>query len=205
MNWIEIIGYAGTVLIAISLSMKNIVKLRWINLLGASTFALYGLITNTIPVFVLNSYISLVDIYYLVILYKKKDEFSIYPIRPGNRYMLKFIEYYKNDIVKFFPDFKTEDTEGKEIFLVLRNMLPVGLFVFEIKNDGVAEIILDYAIPSYRDLNNAKFLLKTTPNFFKEKGIDKLVTYSRVPEHISYLKKIGFIETTEGKFEKVIG
>ncbi len=194
-NWIQIIGYIGTVLIAVSLTMKNIVKLRWINLFGAATFATYGLIVGALPVFILNSYITLVDIYYLSRLYKKKsEEFSIYPILPTNRYMKKFLEFYRDDIRKYFPQFQPEMVEGKEIFFVLRNVLPVGLFIFEIRENGTAEIILDYAIPSYRDLNNAKFLMKTTPNFFKEKGINKLITYSDVDEHIKYLKKIGFKE-----------
>jgi hypothetical protein len=192
MNWTEIIGYTGTVLIAVSLTMKNIVKLRWINLFGAATFATYGLITNALPVFILNGYITLVDIYYLIVLYKKKDEFSIYPIMPGNRYMKKFLEFYRDDIAKFFPDFSYDNLEGKKIFFVLRNLFPVGLFIYEEKGDGVAEIILDYAVPSYRDLNNAKFLMKTTPKFFKENGIHKLVAYSEVEQHVAYLKKIGF-------------
>jgi hypothetical protein len=203
MNWVEIIGYTGTVLIAVSLTMKNIVKLRWINLFGAATFATYGLITGALPVFFLNSYITLVDVYYLTILYKKKDEFSIDPILPTNRYMKKFIEFYSDDIKKYFPQFKEEDVQGKKIFLVLRNLFPVGLFIYEEKSDGTAEIILDYAVPSYRDLNNAKFLMKTTPKFFKENGINKLVAYSDVDEHVNYLKKIGFKESEEpGKFIK---
>ncbi len=194
MNWIEIIGYTGTILIAISLTMKNIVKLRWINLFGASTFATYGLITGAMPVFFLNTYITLVDVYYLIVLYGKKDEFSIYPILPGNRYMKKFLEYHSKDIAKYFPNFTPKDVEGKEIFFVLRNLFPVGLFIYETREDGTAVIILDYAVPSYRDLNNAKFLMKATPKFFKEKGIKRLVTYSDVPEHIAYLKKIGFAQ-----------
>ena len=35
MEWQDIIGYTGSALIAISLMMKNIFKLRKINLIGA--------------------------------------------------------------------------------------------------------------------------------------------------------------------------
>ena len=106
--------------------------------------------------------------------------------------MKKFLEYYSDDIKRFFPNFKPSDTEGKEIFFVLRNLFPVGLFIYALRENDTAEIILDYAVPSYRDLNNAKFLMKTTPKFFKEKGIKRLVTYSDVPKHVEYLLKIGF-------------
>ena len=76
MNYIELIGYAGSALIAISLMMKNIYYLRRINLIGASTFAVYGLLTGTIPVFILNSFISIVDIYYIMETKRKKEYFT---------------------------------------------------------------------------------------------------------------------------------
>ncbi len=40
MEWQEIVGYIGSVLIALSLMMKNIVRFRKVNLCGASTFAI---------------------------------------------------------------------------------------------------------------------------------------------------------------------
>ena len=61
MEWQEIVGYTGSVLIALSLMMKNIVRLRKVNLFGASTFAIYGLLVDASPVLVLNSFIALVD------------------------------------------------------------------------------------------------------------------------------------------------
>ena len=59
-NYVEVIGYVGSVLVAVSLMMKNIYYLRRINLIGAATFATYGLLVGAIPVFVLNGFISLI-------------------------------------------------------------------------------------------------------------------------------------------------
>ena len=64
MDYLEFIGYAGSVLVAVSLMMSNIVRLRWINLFGAATFSAYGLLINAYPVFALNGFIVLVDLYY---------------------------------------------------------------------------------------------------------------------------------------------
>ncbi len=192
MNWLEILGYIGSAVVAVSLMMKNIVKLRWWNLIGASLFSLYGLLVGAYPVFVLNFFIALVDAYYLIILYKKKDEFSLITVRPHNNYLKKFTEFYREDILKFFPDFSFENLDGKKVFFILRNMLPVGVFAFEIKEEKIAEIYLDYAIPAYRDLNNAKFLYKTEPEFFRKLGCNRVISYTDVPEHREYLLKIGF-------------
>ena len=64
-QYYEIVGYIGSFLVALSLSMKNIRLLRKINLVGASTFATYGILIGAIPVFALNGLIVIIDIYYI--------------------------------------------------------------------------------------------------------------------------------------------
>lgn len=66
----EWVGYLASVLVAISLMMSNIKKLRWWNLLGAGLFVAYGLAINALPVALVNFFIVLIDIYYLVKLYR---------------------------------------------------------------------------------------------------------------------------------------
>jgi hypothetical protein len=61
----EIIGYVASVLVAISLTMRSVLKLRVINLFGAAVFTLYGLLIGAYPVAVMNLFIVLIDLYYL--------------------------------------------------------------------------------------------------------------------------------------------
>lgn len=65
LNWLELYGYLGSALIAISLMMSDIRKLRWINLVGAGSFASYGLLIGSWPVAILNGFIVLIDIVHL--------------------------------------------------------------------------------------------------------------------------------------------
>jgi len=78
---VEIIGYVGSVLIGLSLTMNNIKRLRWINLFGAGTFATYGALISAWPVLFLNGFIVLTDIWYLYRMSRKKAFFSLLPIR----------------------------------------------------------------------------------------------------------------------------
>ena len=64
-DWIEIIGYAGSLLVAVSLMMSSLVRLRWINLGGALAFAVYGWLVGAYPVLAVNGFIVLVNVYYL--------------------------------------------------------------------------------------------------------------------------------------------
>lgn len=193
MDILAIIGYCGTALIAVSLTMKNILKLRWINLFGASTFATYGLLVEAYPVFMLNSFITLVDIYYLVDMYRTKESFSLVPVLNNNHlYLNKFIYFYKDDILKYFPKFDKDNLTNPEYYFILRNLVPAGLFVYQKKSETEAEVVLDYAIPAYQDFKNAGYVYNAESTFLKEKGIQKLSTSSEVQKHISYLRKIGY-------------
>jgi hypothetical protein len=207
MNYVEIIGYAGSFLVAVSLMMKNIYYLRRINLLGASTFAIYGLLVDALPVFILNSFISIVDIYYIWEAKRAKEYFTLLPIEQNNGPLLiKFLDFYDSDIKKFFPDFNKNKIEEDKSFFILRNLIPVGLFAYRELTEDEILIELDYAIPDYRDLKNARFVYFAQANHFKKKGYRKLRAESSVSAHSKYLKKIGFREEAEGsgKFSKAI-
>jgi len=200
MEWQEIVGYAGSVLIALSLMMKNIVRLRKVNLFGASTFAIYGLLVDAYPVLVLNSFIALVDIYYLVDIYRKKDAFSLMPVLdPNHPYLNKFLDFYSDDIKNFSPEFNRDEIEEANYYFILRNLVPVGIFIYKVRSLDEAEILLDYAIPDYRDLKNAKYLYYAESEFLKEKGTKILIAKSEVDKHKNYLKRVGFKEDTENK------
>ena len=64
---IEWVGYLASILIAISMLMKDMVKLRFINLVGCILFAIYGFTIGAYPVAIINVFITFINIYYLYI------------------------------------------------------------------------------------------------------------------------------------------
>ena len=97
----EIIGYTASGIIALSMTMSSIVKFRWINLVGASIFATYGILIGALPVAILNGLIVAIDIYYLLRIYGKKELFETLEVRKDNRYLLRFLEFHHDEIQKF--------------------------------------------------------------------------------------------------------
>ncbi|MEN8928769.1 MAG: uroporphyrinogen decarboxylase [Flavobacteriales bacterium] len=67
---IEYIGYLAMAFIGVSFLMKNIRTLRLLNLIGAALFIYYGILLNQPPIYLLNSFIVLVNLFYLS---KKKE------------------------------------------------------------------------------------------------------------------------------------
>lgn len=193
MPWIEIIGYCGSVLVAISLMMSNIWKLRWINFFGASIFAVYGLLTKTYPVLALNSFIALTDVFYIIQMARKKDFFTLSEVPKGSYHFLnRFLNFFEEDIRKFFPEFNWQQISDPNCVFVLRNLVPVGLFIYEPSTNGRAEIHLDYVRPEYRDLKTAHYLYREHSQSLKDNGIHTFFTHSSVKAHRSYLQKLGF-------------
>ena len=192
-NLIEAIGYTGSVLVAISLMMRSIVKLRWVNLVGAGIFSLYGLLVGAIPVFLLNGFIVLVNIYYLIQLYATRDSFEILEKDDISDALLRrYIDFYKADIATFFPDFTFSTAKDALVFLILRNMMPVGLFIGEPIGEGKLLVNVDYVIPDYRDLKTARHFFAKQYLFFNKRQIHTLIVKTRVKAHIGYLLKMGF-------------
>ncbi len=69
---IEIIGYAASIMVAISLTMKDIVKLRILNFVGCTIFSIYGLMIDALPVVATNTFIAVVNVYFLTKMYQEK-------------------------------------------------------------------------------------------------------------------------------------
>ncbi|MGD8780592.1 MAG: hypothetical protein PVH88_16700 [Ignavibacteria bacterium] len=193
MQLIEIVGYSGSVLVAVSLMMSAIVKLRIINLLGAAIFSTYGFIIGALPVGFLNAFIAIVDIYYLYEMFSAKELFKVLEFRYDSEYFKYFIDFHKKDIEKFSPYFEFLPNERWNILFVLRNSVPAGLVCAEKINDDSLYVKLDYAIPGYRDFKIGKYVYN---NVLKESSIKKIFTNSGNEEHIKYLTKMGFVEST---------
>ena len=66
MNSIEILGYVAMVLVAGSFLLKDVVKLRLVNALGAVCFVIYGVLIDSFPVTGLNIFVVCVNGYYIL-------------------------------------------------------------------------------------------------------------------------------------------
>ncbi|HCG8755870.1 TPA: YgjV family protein [Vibrio parahaemolyticus] len=72
MNMVEILGYAASIMVAISLTMKDIVKLRIFNFIGCALFTAYGLMIDSWPVVLTNGFIACVNVYFLAKMQQEK-------------------------------------------------------------------------------------------------------------------------------------
>ena len=203
----ELIGYAGSVLVAVSLMMSNIWRLRWINLAGAAFFVVYGIVVRAFPVAVLNAFIVAVDAYYLGLMAGKKDYFNLVQAGGMDDTLVKgFLAAYREDIARFFPSFEAHRVEHPRCVLTLRNLMPVGLFVYEAVGGDTVRIHLDYVIPEYRDLRNARYLYSAQAGLLKDEGFSRFEVRAESKEFDAYVRKLGFAPAADkpGQYSKTI-
>lgn len=203
-NLLEWVGYLASVIIAVSMTMNSILKFRWINLAGAVTFSMYGFLIGAWPVGFLNGFIAFVDIYYLYQIYSKKEIFEILEVRADNKYLLRFLQFHDKEIQKFFPGFVYKPEMNTISFFILRDMAVAGIFLAHREKDHCLSVGLDYVIPAYRDFKNGKFIYLRLRKRFIADGFTKVISESNSKQYSMYLRKLGFLQNANGKFEKAL-
>jgi GNAT superfamily N-acetyltransferase len=201
---LEWLGYVASLIVLISLLMSSVKRLRWINLCGSLIFAVYGFLIGALPVGFMNAGIVVINIYYLVQMYAKKDYFNLLPIKDTSYY----IHFMKSHItnMRSFMDVENhlEDEKYEKIF-ILRNTVPAGVVVGIAKDKKVFEILIDYVTPAYRDFKIGKFLYEEQKDYFINQGYQTLITKKGNLKHQRYLKKMGFNDKDSEYFHKEIG
>lgn len=64
--WQEIIGYIGTGLVILSMTMSSLTKLRILNIAGAIFSTVYALLITSYPVALLNTVLTVINLYHLI-------------------------------------------------------------------------------------------------------------------------------------------
>jgi hypothetical protein len=198
----ELIGYLASALVAISLMMSKIVRLRIINLLGAIAFVVYGLLINSIPVAAVNAFIVLVNIYYLAGIYTSKEYFKLLHISIPDEYLTHFLEFYNDEIKDFQPGFSYQPKKNDIILMVLRDMVPAGILVGSGDTSKNEQFIvdLDFVIPQYRDFKIGRYLFRDKKDFFINRGFKTIIAEPGNDKHNKYLQEMGFRRDGERYF-----
>ena len=202
MTSVDLLGYAASVVIVISLLMKSVLKLRLFGLVGGLLFFIYGLLLKSVPVAGLNFINLFINLYFIIQMLRAKSYFKLLEVDRDSNYLKAFLEFYQSDIASFFSNFEYRPDRIDLVYLILRNLQPVGLFVMERDASGRALVKLDYVIPGYRDLKAGQFLYHELEQQLPAKQITTLYSVPGDETHQHYLKRMGFMpQGDEGRIK----
>jgi hypothetical protein len=201
---IELIGYVASALVAVSLLTSNVLRLRVLNLAGALVFMAYALLTQAWPVLAVNFFVACIDLWHIISLKAKKDIFKLMRVNTDNPLLANFLAYYARGVWEFFPDFDLARLKDPRCVFILRNLLPVGLFIYTEEKPEI-KIHLDFVAEDYRDLKSARFLFSGAHGAGAFEGFTHFAAASASPRHTAYLLRLGFEEdSARGQFRKKI-
>ena len=195
---IEAVGYLGTALVVISMLMTSITKLRIFNSIGCVINIVYGFLCPTIPVAVLNICLFVINVYQLIRLFSVKKQYDQVVSSPDDPFITYLLNKNYGDIHVFFPTFTPTETGATVARLILCGKEPAGLLLGkETGEDGKdIEIVLDYALPAYRDASVGRYLYTQLAN----EGYRSLTFNDKAPKHTGFMKKIGYEPCEDGSY-----
>ena len=114
--FIEIFGYIGSGLVVVSMLMSSVVRLRVINTIGSVIFMIYALIIRSYPTALMNLCLVTINIYQLMRLRNTDKHYAMFESSMEDGSLSYLLQYYKDDIAKFFPSFSIENMKKKYDF-----------------------------------------------------------------------------------------
>jgi len=199
MNAIQILGYAASLIVFISLMMKSLAKLRVLNAAGSLLFVVFALATDSLPTAFLNLGIVVIDVFYFIRMTRVKDNFEIMTVQKDNEIVRRFYRTNKKELDALFGE--ASFVKSEKIALFFRNDDIAGLLAYSSVvlpqsdssvPESAAEILIDFVVPKYRDFAVGRHFFVKDVSFWKEQGYTCLL--SNVPDkrHIPYLERLGF-------------
>ena len=199
---LELFGYLGSAIVIVSMLMTSVMKLRVINTIGSLLFSIYAFLIHSYPTMAMNLVLAGINIYHLIRLQNTERHYDVIENKNKKPVMEFLVDYFKDDIHRFFPGFTPEKASDCIGFLVLCQASPAGVLLarpvdsFRLEEPTRLEIVLDYTTPKYRDCSVGKYLYSCLPDL----GFDELVAEGSSKQHIKYLKKMGFHKDNEGHY-----
>src|SRR4051794_14365968 len=103
--WLEGLGYLASVLVAVSLTMKSIVRLRIVNLVGALCFTAYGALIHAWPVAAVNGIIVGINVWHLAHMASAREYFHLLEVAPTSEYLKEFLRFHAAEIARYLSGF----------------------------------------------------------------------------------------------------
>jgi hypothetical protein len=186
-------GYFASLCLILALIINNDLKFRWFNTFGNIAFIIYAILLGTIPVLLTNGILLCINIFYLVKIYRRKENFELLEFNGDEKLAQKFMEYYEKDMTHYFPRFRKEALQHNLNFVVTRDLVIANMFSASLSPNGDAFVELNYTLQKFRDYKVGSFIFEKEKDFLMEKGIKKIV-YTQVENknHLDFLKVMGF-------------
>lgn len=194
---LEVVGWAGSLLVILSLAQARVLRFRVMNLAGALLATLYNGVLGIWPFAAMNAVIAVIDLYWLRRLQRERHDpvaYSVVEVGPTDAYLAHVVRTHLDDIRRFQPGYDLPvEAASRRAYVVQRDAETVGAVVVRDTGEGTAVVELDYVTPRFRDFTPGEFVYRRSGAFASE-GITRLVADDGLAGQREYLARVGFRE-----------
>ncbi|MEU7617866.1 hypothetical protein AB0B27_17505 [Micromonospora rifamycinica] len=179
MNWLELLGWAGSALLVWSLLQTRLLRLRALNLVGCLILIGYNAAVQVWPMVGLNVVLAVINVWYLRSMLATRHDaqtYQVVEVGVDDQFLAHTLRVHAADIARFNPGFRPPPAgTDRSAFLVLRADEVVGVVLSHAEPDGTAQIDLDYVTPRFRDLTPGEFVYRRS-SLFTDRGFRRVVS-----------------------------
>ena len=203
MPWLDIVGWAGSALLIYSVMQARVLRFRVLNLAASAILAGFNAALAIWPMVAMNIAlcgINLWHIRHLVTTRHDEDTYEVLEVGCDDAYLRHLLRVHGADILRFQPDFSWDGaSDTSAAFLVQRGDETVGVVLVHDAGDGVAQVVLDYVTPRFRDFSPGEFVWRRS-GALRDHGFRKVVTPLRMVA--PYYARLGFALRPDGAYER---
>ena len=192
MSTTEVIGYAASALVVLSLAMTSVVRLRIISLVGSVVFVVYAVLIESVPIVITNVAIACLNLWFLRNELGGRRDLGAIPVPVDSPYLSDFLRAHRPATRRSPPDCVVPDAPAAVAPLLLRrDGLPAGALIGRQQGSDL-HVLLDHVTKPYRDSQISTWLYGKGSVVFRKLGIDRLITAPGTDAHHPYLERMGF-------------
>jgi hypothetical protein len=202
MPWLDIIGWAGSALLIYSVMQARVLRFRVLNLAASAILAGFNAALEIWPMVAMNVVLCGVKVWHFRALVSTPHEdaaYDVLEVGPQDEYLRHVLRIHEADILKYQPDFTFDGAAaGTVAFLIQRADETAGVVLVHDAGDGIAQVILDYVTPRFRDFSPGEFVWRRS-SALRDRGFHTVIT----AEHMvaPYYERLGFRPRPNGAFE----
>lgn len=214
MPWWEVVGWAGSVLVVVSLMQARVWRFRVMNLAGAVLATAYNAVFGIWAFAAMNGAIAVIDVYWLWRLRRERSDAAVYAVvevAPDDAYLRHVLAVHAADVARHHTvpadvvdDGLVGDGVGDALaFLVVRGDETVGVVLVRVAGDGTGVVLLDWVTPRFRDFTPGEFVYRDS-HVFARHGLRRLVVPTAPAGAVAYLERVGFRRGDDGAWERAV-
>jgi hypothetical protein len=194
MTWLDLLGWAGSFLLVFSLMQARMLRFRTLNLVACLILIVFNYALGIWPMVAMNVVLSAINLWYIRVLVASRHDAAAYQVvevSADDAYLRHVLRDHAADIAAFQPGFTADGLlPGRSAFLVLRGDETAGVVLVHDAGAGVAQVVLDYVTPRFRDFSPGEFVYRSS-GLFRDLGFTRILT--PVGMVSPYYDRLGFV------------